>query len=103
MGYFVYKLIPPRPTFAVDMTSAERAIMREHGAYWADLARKGTAVIFGPVADPKGGWGLAVVEAESDAEVQALGANDPALKAAAGFRLETYPMLQAVLRDATQR
>ncbi len=31
--YFYLKLIPPRPTFAQDITDEERALMEEHGAY----------------------------------------------------------------------
>jgi hypothetical protein len=36
LGYFVYKLIPPRPTLIADMTPAEGAVMREHGAIKAE-------------------------------------------------------------------
>ena len=100
MSYFFYKLIPPRPTFAGDMTAAERALMGEHGAYWRDLARQGVAVIFGPVADPKGGWGMAVVEADTEATARALGVGDPTIKAAAGFHFEMYPMPQGILRGS---
>jgi len=32
--YFFLKLVPRRPTFAQDMTAAERAIMMQHVAYW---------------------------------------------------------------------
>jgi uncharacterized protein len=38
MRYFFCKLTPPRPTFAADMTDAERQLMRQHVAYWSDLA-----------------------------------------------------------------
>jgi len=34
MMTFFCKLIPPRPTFMADLDEAERAIMKEHGAYW---------------------------------------------------------------------
>ena len=77
MSYFVDKLIPPRPTFARDMTEAEASLMREHAVYWSDFARRRIAVVFGPVSDPKGAWGLAVVEAADEAKARALGANDP--------------------------
>ncbi|MDQ3629866.1 MAG: YciI family protein [Actinomycetota bacterium] len=34
---------------------------------------------FGPVLDPAGSWGLAIVQAEDEAEVGALGKADPAV------------------------
>jgi uncharacterized protein YciI len=79
MSHYLYKLIPPRPSFASDMTEAERTIMRQHVGYWKQLLDRGTAVVFGPVNDPAGSWGLAVVSAESEADVDAVGRNDPAV------------------------
>ena len=35
--HFVYRLIPPRPTFDEDMTDAEREIMGRHAEYCAEL------------------------------------------------------------------
>jgi uncharacterized protein len=37
MPHFLYKLIPPRPTFPADLTEEEGAIMQEHFGYWAGL------------------------------------------------------------------
>ena len=34
MKYYMDKVIPPRPTFAADMTETESAIMSKHVAYW---------------------------------------------------------------------
>jgi uncharacterized protein YciI len=99
MSYFAYKLIPPRPTFAHDMTEAEANLMREHVAYWTDLATRRVAVVFGPVSDPRGPWGLAVVQAADEAEARALGTNDPTIKGGAGFQFEVYPMPLVVLRE----
>ncbi len=76
---FVYKLIPPRPSFAGDMSDAEAAVMAEHGAYWQGHTDAGRVVVFGPVVDSSGSWGLAVVRAESADEVSALGREDPAV------------------------
>jgi uncharacterized protein len=101
MSYFLYKLLPPRDTFAKDMTEAELALMKTHGAYWQKLADRGSAVIFGPVLDGKGGWGLAIVEAASEADVRRIGDDDPAVKG--GLKFEVYPMLRAVLRKGLQR
>jgi uncharacterized protein len=79
VSHFLYKLIPPRPTFDRDMSEAEAAIMGQHVAYWEEHTERGTAIVFGPVADPEGTWGLAVVDAESEEDVRALGLGDPAV------------------------
>lgn len=55
---FLYKLIPPRPTFVQDMTEAEIKAMEEHAVYWKGLTDRGIAIAFGLVLDPKGPWGL---------------------------------------------
>ena len=100
MSYFLYKLLPPRPTFAKDMTADEAKIMQVHGAYWKTLVDEGKVVIVGPVIDGQGGWGLAIVEAESEAEVRAIGDKDPAVTSKHGLKFEVYPMLRAMLRKA---
>ncbi len=79
-NHFVYRLIPPRPTFASDMSDGERAVMGEHAAYWTTLFERGRVVVFGAVLEPAGVWGLAVVEAESVDEVRAIAEGDPAVK-----------------------
>ena len=81
MSHYVYKLVPPRPTFAGDMTQAEMAIMGEHAAYWTDLFEAGRVAVFGVVIERAGAWGLAVVEANTEDDVRALGNGDPAVKA----------------------
>jgi uncharacterized protein len=91
MKRFLFKLIPPRPTFFQDMTQAERKVMQEHVVYWKGLADKGLAVVFGPVLDPKGVWGVAVVEAADEEEARALVPNDPVFKASLGA-IEVHPM-----------
>ena len=99
MNHFLYKLIPPRPTFDRDMSEAEGAIMGRHVAYWQELIDGGTALVFGPVTDPAGAWGLAVLEAESDEKVRALGNADPAV--ASGLaRFEVCPMPGAISAQA---
>ncbi len=98
MPYFLCKLVPPRPSFPHDMTAAEADLMAAHAAYWTGLTDQGIAVAFGPVADPKGFWGLAIVEADDEDESRALAAEDPVSRAGAGFVYEIYPMPQAVVR-----
>jgi len=97
MKFFLCRLIPPRPTFAQDMTDAEAMVMRDHVTYWTDLAERGTAIVFGPVADPKGAWGIGILEVEDETEVQSLTAHDPVIRAAIGATYETLPMLRAVI------
>jgi uncharacterized protein YciI len=98
MAYFVCKLIPPRPTFTSDMSEAEKATMSAHGDYWSDLLARRVAVLFGPVADPAGTWGLAVVESAAEAEVRALAEADPAVTSGVAT-CAVYPMLFASVRS----
>jgi uncharacterized protein YciI len=92
--YFLCKLIPPRPTFPGDMTAAERETMMKHVAYWKALLERGSALAFGPVADPAGPWGVALIAVADEGELQALQAADPAIQARIGMRYEAYPMPQ---------
>ncbi|MGH2645291.1 MAG: YciI family protein, partial [Chitinophagaceae bacterium] len=50
-----------------------------HSAYWRALMEKGKVVIFGPVLDPKGAYGLGIIAAENEEEVKAFIAGDPAV------------------------
>jgi uncharacterized protein len=97
VSHFVYKLVPPRPTFDTDMRDDEAAVMGQHGEYWHGLVDRGRVVVFGPVSDPSGSWGLAVVEAETEDEVRALGADDPAVKSGIAT-FDILPMPVAVVR-----
>jgi uncharacterized protein YciI len=77
-NHFFLKLIPCRPTFAIDMSAEEREIMQEHVAYWGKLMQQGKVVVFGPVMDPKGPYGMGVVEADSEDSIREFMAGDPA-------------------------
>ncbi|MDP9151051.1 MAG: SRPBCC domain-containing protein [Myxococcota bacterium] len=96
LSAFMCRLIPPRPTFTGDMDEEERAVMTKHVAYWSERLAAGRAIVFGPVADPKGGWGLGVVRARDLQEVKAFEAEDPAILSGRGFRYEILPMLRAM-------
>ena len=99
MSHFVYKLVPPRPTFGLgDMSDDEAAIMGRHSAYWSGLLADGTAVIFGPVVDPAGNWGLGVVRADTEDAVRAISAADPAVTSGLA-RVEILPMPVGIGRD----
>jgi uncharacterized protein YciI len=89
--YFMIKLIPPRPTFAQDMTDEESAIMKQHAAYWKDKTDKGIVVVFGPVLDPNGVYGLGIIEVENEDRAHAFAAGDPSIKSGLN-RPEIYLM-----------
>jgi len=91
-SYFL-KLNPPRPTFTFDMTEEERKIMQKHVAYWAPYMKDGTVVVLGPVMDPKGAYGIAVVRVDDVEQLKLLIDNDPAN----GLNsYEFYPMRAAI-------
>ena len=62
-----------------------------HAAYWADLFKTGKVLIIGPVSDPKGDWGMAVLEVATQAEAQQMADNDPSVKAGVNS-VEVVPM-----------
>jgi uncharacterized protein len=100
MPHFFFKLIAPRPTFAMDMSADEKAMMAEHAAYWQAKLDRGEVVVFGPVFDPKGPYGAGVVAAPDEAAARAFADADPAIRSKRGFVCEIYPM-RAVTRDIT--
>lgn len=77
--HFALKLIPPRPGFAMDMSDQEREIMQQHVEYWNGLLSKGIAVVFGPVFDPNGAYGLGVVEVDDEDQLKEIMEKDPAV------------------------
>ena len=79
MPTFVMRLLSPRPTFAMDMTDAEREVMGRHAEHWGSYIESGQMVVFGPVLDGAGSWGLGVLEADDEDEVRAHAAQDPAV------------------------
>ena len=92
--YFFVKTQNPRPTFHLDMTDEERAIMQRHVAYWSDKATQGIAVVFGPVMDPQGVYGMGVYQVHDEAEMRALLQDDPAYGL---LHYEFFPMARAVV------
>jgi len=95
--HFLFKLLPPRPTFAQDMTDEERILMHQHAAYLKEQLDKGSVLIYGPVFDPAGAWGMAVFEAEDLNAVEDIVSNDPTIKAGL-HSYEIYPM-RAVIKE----
>jgi uncharacterized protein YciI len=97
MDTFVFRLKAPRPTFALDMTDEERAIMGRHAAYWQPMIDAGRMVIFGPVLDGSGSWGLGVVEADDEEEIRAFAASDPVVTTGTAH-IEVGKMLAGFVR-----
>jgi hypothetical protein len=92
--YFFVRTQNPRPTFHLDMTPEERETMNRHVAYWSEKAARGIAIVFGPVLDPQGVYGIGVYQVQDEAEMQALMAEDPANGL---LRYEVLPMPRAVV------
>jgi uncharacterized protein YciI len=100
MSSFVFRLIAPRPSFALDMTDEEREIMGRHAEYWQSHVESGRMVVFGPVLDGTGSWGLGVVEAEDEEELRAFAAGDPAVTTGTA-QLELGKLLAGFVRPAS--
>ncbi len=92
--YFFVRTQNPRPTFHLDMTAEERSIMERHVAYWSEKAKQGIAIVFGPVMDPKGVYGIGVYQVRDEAEMGELIAHDPANGL---LKYEVLPMPRAVV------
>jgi uncharacterized protein len=87
--HFFLKLNPPRASFTTDMTPEERAVMQAHALYWMPYVQDGTLLVLGPVADPKGGFGISVAAVTDKSVLDELVARDPANGLC---RYEIYPM-----------
>ncbi len=97
--YFFVRTQNPRPAFHLDMTAEERAIMERHVAYCSEKATQGIAIVFGPVMDPQGVYGIGVYRTQDEAEMQDILEHDPAKGL---LEFEFFPMPRAIvgtLRD----
>ena len=101
--YFLIKLVPPRPSFALDMTEEEKQLMQEHVAYWTGLANAGVALLFGPVLDPAGSYGIGIVAVENEEDLKPLTTNDPVAKSGHQFRHEAYAMPRVIVGKQSNR
>lgn len=102
MPHFLLRLSPPRPSFPSDATHAEMDAMGAHFAFWQAEADAGTALAVGPVADPAGVWGMAVVEAADEVAATGLTRRDPVIAADLGFAYEVMPILSLIERRAVR-
>jgi uncharacterized protein YciI len=79
------------------MSDTERKLMEEHVRYWRALQERGIVLVYGPVFDVRGDWGMGIMETEDLARAQEFAANDPAIRAGL-HTIEVSPM-KAVLPD----
>ena len=93
MPHFFCKLKPPRTTFISDMTPDDALLMRAHREYWTPRVETGQVIAMGPVADPAGGYGVAIIEAASEGALESMQAADPVIAAGLGFAYENHRML----------
>jgi uncharacterized protein YciI len=92
MAFFLMKLIPPRRSFPADANTSELEAMDRHSDYIRHLVDTGVVFAAGPVMDPEGTWGVAIAEADDEAEARRLCADDPVIRAGLGFRWDILPM-----------
>ncbi len=52
------------------MTDDERAAMVKHVQYWTEQARENKVLVFGPVADPEGAFGIAILSLEEAGDAE---------------------------------
>ena len=99
MPHFFCKLIAPRPSFPFDMNESEKALMNEHAAYWAGMCKEGAVLVFGPVIDSNGPYGMGIFEGTDENEIKRRTDADPVVKAGIGFKVEITPM-RAITRES---
>lgn len=95
--HFYFKLVPPRPTFASDITEQEKALMAQHGVYCQQQFEAGRLLLYGPVMSPDGAFGVGILEVADEAEARQFGGNDPSVLAGMN-RFEIYPMRVSAAR-----
>ena len=94
--YFFVKTNNPRPTFHLDMTVEEREAMNRHVEYWTEKAARGIAIVFGPVMDPSGVYGIGIYKTKDEAEMRELLKQDPARHI---LLYDVLPMARAVVGE----
>ncbi len=85
MAFFFYRLDPPRPSFAKDMSPAEAKLMERHADYWAGLLAAGKAIAFGPVQDARSSFAIGILQLDAHEDPRAIAQRDPALISGLGF------------------
>src|ERR1700722_3237007 len=76
---FFMRLVAPRPIFPGSMTPEEVALMKEHVVYVGKAFETGMVLAYGPVLDPAGAFGIALLEVENLAEAEDWARKDPSI------------------------
>jgi len=98
--YFFIRTNNPRPNFHIDMSAEERSTMEKHVSYWSEKAERGIALVFGPVLDPKGFYGIGIYNVPDETSMKNLIDNDPAKGL---LKYEILPMARAVVGKLTSQ
>lgn len=97
---FLLRLEPVRKDLTLqNMNDDERRITGEHAAYLKELIDQGKLAFAGQVFDPKGLWGILIVNAADQEAATALLNGDPTIKAKV-FRGEVIPFRTVFQRGA---
>ena len=94
---FFCRLLPPRPTFTLDMTGDEAELMRQHAVYWREWMARGHVIAFGLVGDRNRPFGMGVVRFDREEEARAFMGGDPAIRSGRGFDFEVHVMPAGVV------
>ena len=70
--------------------------MADHSSYWKTQMELNRVVAFGPVFDPKGAYGIAILRLDADMDPSSLTDMDPVIVAKRGFGYELFPMPSVV-------
>ena len=97
MSTFVFRLKAPRPNFALDMSDEEREVMVQHAAHWQPYIESGQMVVFGPILDSTGSWGLGVVQSHDEDQLRDFAERDPVVTTGTAS-IELGKMLQGFVR-----
>ena len=77
--HFFMRLVPPRPIFPGSMTEQELDLMKQHVQYVTQAFDAGVVLAFGPVLDPAGAFGIALLEVDEAAEAEEFARKDPSI------------------------
>lgn len=80
------------------MTDQEREIMVRHAAHWQPFIDSGQMVVFEPVLDETGSWGLGVVESADEDALRAFVQTDPVVTTRTAT-IEMGKMLAGFVRE----
>jgi hypothetical protein len=74
--------------------------MQQHIAYWTEKMNNGKVVVFGPVLDPNGPYGLGIVAVDGEDEIADFIKHDPTSKL---NKYEYFPMRAVVPHSIVTR